>query len=89
MFADDIVLFSNSADPLTSSQELTHAVMNVYNWLVDRGLQMNVKKTQAIFVRASARRSHKKTWLWACSAVIDSFLPSIHTNTSVSSLTVK
>ena len=53
MFADDILLFSSSADPLTSSQELTHAVTNVYNWLDDRGLQMNVKKTQAMFVPAS------------------------------------
>ena len=53
IFADDILLFSSSADPLTSSQELTHAVTNVYNWLDDRGLQMNVKKTQAMFVPAS------------------------------------
>ena len=60
MFADDILLFCGSADPFTSSQKLTHAVTNVYNWLDDRGLQMNVKKTQAMFVR-SARRSHKKT----------------------------
>ena len=52
MFADDSLLFSSSADPLTSSQELTHAVTNVYNWLDDRGLQMNVKKTQAMFVPA-------------------------------------
>ena len=52
MFADDILLFSSSADQLTSSQELTHAVTNVYNWLDDRGLQMNVKKMQAMFVRA-------------------------------------
>ena len=36
MFSDDILLFSSSADPLTSSQELTHAVTNVYNWLDDR-----------------------------------------------------
>ena len=59
MFADDILLFSSSADPLTSSQELTHAVTNVYNWLVDRGLQMNVKKTQAMFVRASQALSQE------------------------------
>ena len=52
-FADDILLFSSSADPLTSSQELTHAITNVYNWLDDRGLQVNVKKTQAMFVPAS------------------------------------
>ena len=59
MFADDILLFSSSADPLTSSQELTHAVTNVYNWLDDRGLQMNVKKTQAMFVRASQALSQE------------------------------
>ena len=53
MSADDILLFSSSADPLTSSQELTHAVTNVYNWLDDPGFQMNVKKTQPMFVRAT------------------------------------
>ena len=60
MFSDDILLFSSSADPLTSSQKLTLAVTNVYNWLVDRGLQMNVKKTQAaMFVRASQALSQE------------------------------
>ena len=34
-------------------------VTNVYNWLDDRGLQMNVKKTQAMFVRASQALSQE------------------------------
>ena len=54
-----ILLFSSSADPLTSSQELTHAVTNMYNWLDDRGFQMNVKKTQAMFVLASQALSQE------------------------------
>ena len=32
---------------------------NMYNWLVDRGLQMIVKKTQAMFVRASQALSQE------------------------------
>ena len=59
IFADDNLLFFSSADPLTSSQELTHAVTNMYNWLDDRGLQMNVKKKQAMFVRASQALSQE------------------------------
>ena len=59
MFPDDILLFSSSADPLISSQELTHAVTNVYKWLGDRGLKMNVKKTQAKVVLASQALSQE------------------------------
>ena len=69
MFEDDILLFSSSADPLTSSQELTHAVTNVYNWHGRRGLVMTrwaargpqKKCTRAaalVFLASAAARVH-------------------------------
>ena len=59
MFADDILLFSSSADPLTSSQELTHAVTNVYNWLDDRACKWMWRRCKQMFVRASQALSQE------------------------------
>ena len=44
------------------------------------------RRKQCLF--RPARRAHKKTWLWASSAVIDSFPLFINTNTSVLSQTL-
>ena len=50
MFADDILLFFSGFSIPEIACRLTNAVTSLDSWLTTRGLQMNIGKTQAMFV---------------------------------------
>ena len=50
MFADDIQLFFSGFSIPEIACRLTNAVTSLDSWLTTRGLQMNIEKTQAMFV---------------------------------------
>ena len=50
MFADDILLFFSGLSIPEITCRLTNAVTSLDSWLTTRGLQMNIGKTQAMFV---------------------------------------
>ena len=50
MFADDILLFFSGFSIPEIACRLTNAVTSLDSWLTIRGLQMNIGKTQALFV---------------------------------------
>ena len=50
MFADDILLFFSGFSIPEIACRLTNAVISLVSWLTTRGLQMNIGKTQAMFV---------------------------------------
>ena len=50
MFADDILLYYSGPSPLTSAQALSSAMSTLAALVEDLGLQLNVAKTQAMFV---------------------------------------
>ena len=51
MFADDILLFFSGFGIPEVACRLTNAGTSLDSWLTTRGLQMNIGKTQAMFVR--------------------------------------
>ena len=55
MFADDILLLCSSPDPQNCAQILSSALSDLNLLVENLGLQMNVKKTQAMFIMPRAR----------------------------------
>ena len=55
MFADDILLFFSGFSIPEIACRLTNAVTSLDSWLTTRGLQMNIGKTQAMFVGLSCQ----------------------------------
>ena len=50
MFADGILLFFSGFSIPEIACRLTNAVTSLDSWLTTRGLQINIEKTQAMFV---------------------------------------
>ena len=49
MYADDAVLYVHAKDKKHAAQELTDAMMNVYNWLEKSKLYLNISKTVCMY----------------------------------------
>ena len=49
-FADDIIIEATGTDPEDIARTLTTAVTNLHLWLKARGLRLNEKKTQVLFL---------------------------------------
>ena len=68
MFADDILLFYSGFSIPEIACRLTNAVTSLDSWLTTRGLQINIEKTQAMFVLPKVS-TFLLTQLWCATLV--------------------